>query len=400
MELLPPLDARESLLERMSELVGLRGWEHFILAPLIEPDARYFPEPWKPTAAGVRLLSRRLLTYADLGQLEAQVTLFDEFQGEGDAVAWFAGIEGKRCIFGARVDQLKMDDTIVGAMCHEVAHAYRTHHRVQDAPRAYEEEQTDLTTVYLGFGILTLNNTYLHRSRAFGASGTGLSVSVSGAGYLSTQSMAFLLAVQATARQASAAERRHIASLLEANQAACFQAACKELAKAPGEVADRLRLPPKEQWPPPRSLRLQPIVDLGPEPEAPAARPPVGRGGVAFAVRRTRALSRAALGAVVGVIVGAVAARWLGGVAMLGPPVVGLLVGRAWGKRKADYFCSEQDCGAALTEGARSCPKCGSMIGGIIASENDRLTAAEELEEQEAKTGPSSQAHLVPRARR
>jgi hypothetical protein len=48
-------------------------------------------------------------------------------------------------------------------MGHEVAHAYRSHHRLQVDDRDREELLTDLTTIYLGFGILSVNNSYRFR---------------------------------------------------------------------------------------------------------------------------------------------------------------------------------------------------------------------------------------------
>jgi hypothetical protein len=45
-----------------------------------------------------------------------------------------------------------------------VVHAYREHHGLTVITPRTEEELTDLTTIYLGFGVLPLNASYISRS--------------------------------------------------------------------------------------------------------------------------------------------------------------------------------------------------------------------------------------------
>jgi hypothetical protein len=171
------------------------------------------------------VLTRRLLDYAGLGELGARVTLFtDDADVEThvprgphtEVAAWFAGIEDGVCLFGARKDLLADDDAIVGSMCHEVAHAFRHHHGFEkpsdEQAMRLEEQKTDLTTIYLGFGILTVNRTYQYKKSGYLAGGRVYTKHTeSGAGYLSPQDMAFALAAQLIARRAEGRERRRVA---------------------------------------------------------------------------------------------------------------------------------------------------------------------------------------------
>jgi hypothetical protein len=162
----------------------------------------------------------------------------------------------------------------VGVMAHEVAHAWRNEkHLVADA-REREELLTDLTTIYLGFGVLSTNSTDRYRS----SGGYGYtSWSVSSLGYLPPNAMAWLLALQATARD-DRDEQRAIERHLEPNQKACFRAAMSELANEASWI-EALRLPPRDTWPARAPLTpatiVEPDEDEVAEPPKPEPPPPV-----------------------------------------------------------------------------------------------------------------------------
>lgn len=394
MELLPTPHQRSALLDGLSRLIERQGFETFVRAPILEPSSTHFPDVWEPSERGVRALSLRLLAYAGLGELDADVALYDEdHAGEGfhqGTAAWFAGIEDGTCVFGADTRQLESGDAIVGTMCHEVAHAYREHHGLVGPHRQMEEEDTDITTVFLGFGILTTNNAYRFRKTGEMV-GTMVSTkwSTSQTGYLSPQSMAFLLAAQAVARGLDKSEVKAVAALLEPNQRDFFRAAHKELAQDPDALRVALGIPPEEAWPSERELEvpsLRPDARFEPREEpSPSERPPWNVGANVFRVRRTKARRWAWGGSVVGLLAGC----WVGARAegegwrwafagMLGFALLGALAGTT---RRADE-CSEPRCEARIGDpDARTCPRCGATIAGVIGDAADRLEVEEAIEE-------------------
>ena len=75
--------------------------------------------------------------------------------------------------FGVKDTELRDEQALIGTLGHEVAHAYRTHHGLVVASRDTEEQLTDLTTIYLGFGVFTLESSHQFKTglgfSAFGA---------------------------------------------------------------------------------------------------------------------------------------------------------------------------------------------------------------------------------------
>jgi hypothetical protein len=247
MDLLPDDAEREHLLGELTDLIAVAGSDRFLSAAILEPNDRSFPDPWTPDAAGIERLLRRLLGYATLEglTLTLEIARFSEAAGnvmmDGTAsghqgtAAWFAGIRDGVCAFG--VDTNGLDDPmgLIGTLAHEVAHAYRHEKHLRQPITAHEERLTDLTTVYLGSGILTTNATQRFRS---GRKGAGSWYSRAHAGYLSMQAMSFLLAAQIVARGVPASP---IARALSSNQRACFEAAHAQFARP--TLLARLGLP-------------------------------------------------------------------------------------------------------------------------------------------------------------
>jgi hypothetical protein len=254
-EPLPDEAARAHLLEQLADLLRAERGHTFLAGPLIEPNEKWFPDRWTPDAAGVERLVRRLLGYADLGALtltleidrfsdaHGEVLLDGRSGGHSGTAAWFAGIRNGVCSFGVDTNQLHDPEGLVGTLAHEVAHAYRTMYELRVSNDALEERLTDLTTVFLGFGVLTVNASQRFRSGTSGAGGSWYSRAESG--YLSMQSMSYLLAAQVVARGESVGT---VGRLLAANQRACFKAACKELGAREALLA-RLGLPPSASAP-------------------------------------------------------------------------------------------------------------------------------------------------------
>jgi hypothetical protein len=246
------LEEREWLLDALRELVARCGSKAFMTAPILEPTARDFPYPFEPDVRGVRVLLQRLLTCAGLGSLGVELEAFsqpDEVReldarggrkawGHQSTAAWFAGIRYGRCQFGIARERIREPETLVATLCHEVAHAWRSVQELVVEDRVVEERLTDLTTVYLGFGLLTTNcaHTYRVESELTGGAATGAiavtSWSHSRAGYLSPEAMSFLLAAQARSRGLGWNARRRLAGKLEANQASSFRRGLRRLLPA------------------------------------------------------------------------------------------------------------------------------------------------------------------------
>jgi hypothetical protein len=251
-----PLE-REWLWAALEALFERRGAEAFLHAPLVLPTDHFFPDRWSPDVDGVRALAERLLGYAGLGQLTVALELFtedehvEEFGPDGKpakwshtgAAAWFAGIGGATCYFGVASGKLADPMGLVAAMAHEVAHAFRNLHRLEHRDRDHEEKLTDITTVYLGFGVLTTAASARFTTRSH--DNLGSSWSHQSQGYLTPAQMSFLLATQLLIRGADVATTRAVAKQLPSNQAAMLRTALREIDRdAVANVLGLADLPP------------------------------------------------------------------------------------------------------------------------------------------------------------
>jgi hypothetical protein len=230
--LLPAPLEREWLWAALQTLIDARGEQPFLTAPLVLPTDEFFPDPWTPDERGVGAIAQRLLARAGLEHLKVVVELFTEATevrevgrdgrpaatSHAGAAAWFAGIRDGLCLFGAETDKLTDPLGLVGAMAHEVGHAFRRAHHIERKERDLEEKLTDVTTIYLGFGVLTtataarfitkhhddMGSSYAHKQQ----------------GYLAANEMAFMLASQLAVRGYDKSASKTIRKHVGANQAA------------------------------------------------------------------------------------------------------------------------------------------------------------------------------------
>jgi hypothetical protein len=394
---LPPPEVQQGLLDALKTLISRKGHERFIRAPLIETTPRFFPDAWQPDLDGVRALALRLLAYAGLEELDVDVEPFVNeedvlwpglVQGESHSrqkhgtAAWFRGIEEGCCLLGVDLALVTDPERLVGVLAHEVAHAWRFHHGLMVEDSELEEELTDLTTLYLGFGILTVNGTYRYRARGEVSGGmVSTEWSFASGGYLPLEAMCFLLAVQAVARRMDSGEVRHLQRQLEPNQAASFRHALQELEPEKEALAETLRIPSPERWPPPwtelpvpAALRAapvsSPVLHTVPEPEVPEREPLYNEGRPVFRFRRTRPFA-AFLWPFVGVLLLIPLKAFLGTqwtLLIVPASLVAALV------LKRDY-CSGTGCEVILEEGVTVCPSCGGTVAGVIERLRDRFDA-------------------------
>ncbi len=264
---LPSEPAQEWLLQSFGELVRTRGHQHLFGAQMILASPDHFPDPWTPTTEGARLMIQRAMGYAGLegplsvSQFSEKRASLEDAWGESRSVqhqgtaAWYAGYDDDHgYLFGVEAHGLAEPTLLVGTLCHEVAHAYRDHASLGDSDRDLEERLTDLTTVYLGFGVLTANASYDYRSQVTRDSILGgSSWTFQSRGYLKPEEMTFLLAAWAMARgEAPATVRRHLGR----TQADCFTQAWGALSRRVGLLAE-LGLPPEVATARTRQLRTR-----------------------------------------------------------------------------------------------------------------------------------------------
>lgn len=254
LEYLPTGAEQKWLLENLAKLVGQRGYEPLVLHPIVEPTRRFFPEHRGDTLYVLDRTTRRLMQYAGLGQLLVQLEFFSDTQvreGVGvrptrcaSAAALFSGIDRGRCRFGVNMEQSGDAEHLVGVMCHEVAHAYRAQHGLNVPEEDEEELLTDLTTVYLGFGILSTNNSLRYRSHGeLDGGAVSTTWGTSSTGYLPPQALSFLLAAQLAVRDASYMQRRAVLKHLETDQAAFTRTALRSLRRSCPDLQTILGIP-------------------------------------------------------------------------------------------------------------------------------------------------------------
>jgi hypothetical protein len=328
------------------------------------------------------------MQYADLGSLEAQVDLFG---GDDSVAGLFLGLKSGSCAFGFNVNVPADAEVMAGVMAHEVAHAYRAVHGLHDPDPTREEWLTDVTSVFLGFGILSANNSYRYRK-----SGTNIGYvsttmwSTQRVGYLSPQAFSYLLAIQWCARGLEDREIRRLLGQLEANQAAFVRAAIDRIPFWPAETFKRLQFPeddaPCEQAPLDEILKPLPkIVTWEQHPTDAIETVGSNAGRPVFRVGQNRALYKGLLGFVIAFVPSIAAVKfgqpWLAGLFAVG----GLAAGYKVGLRETFDTCSDPGCDVVLVPGVETCPGCGGIVAGSIRTRDERLDAEEEFERNQPK---------------
>ena len=392
MNLLPSEEERQWLTNALRKI--LRGTRLLDSAPLVEPTNEWFPEMWSTTAAHGHRLAQRLLYYAGLQKLRPTLSAFEPAEVDEDGMqpwdagtaGWFAGIDNGRAHFGLHVGQFADPEAAAGVLAHEVAHAWRAHHRLVIDDRDEEEHLTDVTTIALGFGILSTNNTDRYRSSGDARVTTW---SVSSVGYLPPQAMAYALALWSGARGKSE-ERRAIERYLENNQRSFYRAALEEIAeRAPAH--ELLGVAPMATAFVPRPEDFTPTDPHGDEIEEPEYEDPaeVNRGRMVYRKARGSPLTHAYLGALAGFLFGGIAGVTVWGEssnAMTAALVCTVFATVLAIGQSRSSVCS--DCGVKASDDRALCTGCGGTLGRRVTERELRRIREDELDARAAASVP------------
>lgn len=367
---------RDGLLDELARLISLVGYGDFLFGPIVLAEDQFFPDKWSADIRGARKVLGRLMTFARLGSIQTRLRhdrdpTWETDDGDEyvpphrDAAAWFAGAnEFGAYLFGVRESQLESPLMLTGILAHETAHAWRFRRDIMNANSATEEGLTDLTTVFLGFGVLrasiaSLGDTQL-RER----------------GYLPMFSVCFSLGVQLALRNV-AAERRTVEGALPYDQRVMVSEIADLYSSDREALIDRLRLPPEAQWVRPRPVKQTPAT---------SEQRPVSR-EIVFRVRAPPFLE-------VGAISIVLSAAFAAGLGVPWPLLAPLVITPIALVVKRDR-CSGSDCGRVLRKSAAVCPACGGKIVGRIA----RMAERDEAERRFLETDDevSEQARMLAR---
>lgn len=398
---LPLPERRDRLAAGFANLVRKQGFERLVQAPLLRADEKCFPDEFALTRRGVGRLIRRILAYAGLGHLKVELEVdsavhVDEAGNEIASAeyvppAWFEGIEGSVCRFGIDVRIARDPDQLVAILCHEVAHAYREQHGLRTPTRDVEEALTDLTTIYLGFGLLTTNATFRYTTRGETRGGHAITYrNLTRAGYLDPGEMSLLLALYAVARQSSPTQLRKIRAELGATQAELFDEALAWFSGEGREYVEQLALPPRAEWPPELGIEeacvsLAGVDDLPDTPlfdERPLGKD-VNKGHRVYRIERRRTW--------VGLLVGFPFALIAWGLMPFGEVgntalfLATLFTAGAMGWYIRTYECAGAGCDARLEAEDSHCPLCGGVVVGTVRNRMDRMAREEEDEKSSAE---------------
>ena len=399
MSFLPTDEERDWLGQSLRELIRAGGIAQFVAAPILTPSDDDFPDPWDGSVRAAHRITQRLMQHAGLRDLRFSLTALPDDEAtpedawDAGTAGWFSGIDDGRARFGIQPKEIGDPDSVVGIMAHEVAHAWREKHELIDADRNIEEHLTDVTTIFLGFGIFTTNATERYRSwRKFRATAHQMK----SMGYLPAPAMSWLLALQASAR-GDKTELTALRHYLEPNQKGWLDEAVDVIAADPRYV-NALMLPPRATWPP--AVPRRPVIVVDPRPdevrEAPSAseRGETTRnaGQTAYRMEASRPSTRLFVGACLGAMGGTMFTLFSTTTGLIHESksllvvvAVAAAVGAIAGaSRKQLYRCTDITCHAVVAADAVVCPTCGSSLARTITRSEWRELQAQEFERNAA----------------
>lgn len=200
MEFLPSSEEQQIMLQHLFSLIRKQGKETFLQRPILEPTPKHFPFRVSSNGVGAFRIAEYLLYCIGLPAITPEIVVYTP--EEEDTVAASVTFQKKQKSCRIYINEQALQDLtyLAAVIAHEVTHIYRIHHSLAVKNSHDEELLTDLTAVYLGFGVLLARASYLAYSYAdsnFHYWGTRE------LGYLSPQALCFLLGFQAYLRGAT-----------------------------------------------------------------------------------------------------------------------------------------------------------------------------------------------------
>ena len=383
-----PLDDenRRWIEEELGRLVARRGPGLLVSAPILLPDDRAFPDRYRSPLGAVRITAERLLWYAGLDRRVLIEIIDDRVQRESLLPLWdleVRGVRPNRLILELR--DVGRAATLPGILSHQVALAVRAALGLDQATESpyrgssHADEETEamlasLTTIYLGWGVLATN-----AAETFASAGeqhgrwSRHAWSHEHAGALHFAELAYALALQLAARrhfrpEDSQEEAKRVIAALSPNQAQHVRRWLGELEGA--WVVERLGLPAEAPTWVTREIVAREDTHSDTERGINEGRP-------VFRVEKNAAGAMTPALGLGGLIGGLIAG--LGAMPLVLTTAVGAAVGYVVGKGQSADVCSDPRCETQIPTDAESCPGCGGIIAGRIASPADRLEAEEDL---------------------
>ncbi len=390
--MLPPLEERNWSVRELAKLCAAHGFSRFVVSPLVEPNHIFFPDPWRGGEPSVARLARRLLHYAGIDDLDVHIEIVEDLPASATTAlggVWLDNLDAHVCRFAVTEASLRDPSSLAAALARATAQAFRARHVRGDreAPDA-EVPLVDLTTVYLGFGLLTTDAALRHHAKAAG--GMQSQRSVTRLGVLGPRTMSYALALQLAARNDRGGHEEAI-KRLQSNPSGFVKSALHELRHEDTSALTMMKLPTRSTWPPAPSLEdfIGPaeIIDA----EASEVRRDMDRGvkgknvgKPVFRVERSMARRLGYVGMFGTLMLGGVGSRSLQGIDInmmqvaMAAMVLGAL-GVLLGRFLRESRCSEPQCGASLDTKATQCPRCGGTVRGTIGHPKERLAAEDRV---------------------
>jgi hypothetical protein len=271
----------ERLFDDLATLLEANGVSDFVFAPILLPTDEFFPDAWRGDLRSAEVMLRRLMAHARLSSLPFSLRLDthpDWTEDESDepphhdAAAFFAGVnEFGTYLFGIRADHLVEPMALAGVLAHETAHAWRFRRDITQTHDATEERLTDLSSLFLGFGVLACG--IAHRNDR----------ELSQRGYLPLVSVATGLGLQLALRS-DPKEWSRVKEQLSVEARAIVGEVRERWLPRRSALISRLRLAPEADWvkkaPPTLPARWRPKRAAGKDIVFRVNQPPVWRAAV------------------------------------------------------------------------------------------------------------------------
>ncbi|HEX5060114.1 MAG TPA: hypothetical protein VFV99_12175 [Kofleriaceae bacterium] len=378
---------KDWITQQMALLIKRTGLDSYVAAPLVEQTDQWFPDEWHPDDAGVARLGKRVFEHAGLPDVEIATELTKNTGSKGIVATH---VDAKVVRLDVDPEFLTDPLTIISHLISLAAVVFRVRHELEDPDHDTERRLIDLTTIYLGFGILTTNAAYRYRASGELQGSTAITRwSHDVQGSLPADAMAYALAQQLVARNASPAELRNVKRQLETNQAEVFETTCRQLKT--DYVVLALDLPARNKWPAPRQPPAPPTSTALRLWKKPASNLPVATvkstgylgfnsGRSVLRVPRNRRWEAGMIGLFVSMVPTiALAVKGFGGAAM-GAMAATWLLSVMLGNKWVRETCSDPKCEMKLERGVQTCPRCGGTIAGTVQKGENRLEAEERLQ--------------------